>query len=78
MAMQRCRECDEPIVRQSKVPGVCSCCYHVLDMGRYEEKEVVTPDDWGCDRCKDWGKVLSRRSKGNPSFLIVVDCPECT
>jgi hypothetical protein len=78
VSMQRCRECNEPIVRESKVAGVCSCCYVVLDMRRFEEAEGIPPDSWECDRCRDWGKVLERRTPGNPSFLIVVPCPDCS
>jgi hypothetical protein len=77
MAMQRCSQCNEPIVRMSKVPGVCLCCYQVLDMGRYEEVDPVVPNSWKCDRCKDWGKILMRKEPGNPSFLIAIPCPNC-
>jgi len=76
--MQRCRECDEPIVRQSPVAGVCMCCYHVLDMGRHDE---IEPPEWKgpfhCDLCMDRGTKLRRRGEGNPTFLVVTNCPEC-
>lgn len=75
--MQRCRECNEPIVHRSPISDVCACCYVVLDMGRLEEAILTPATDWECGRCRDWGKVLERRIPGNPSFLIVVPCPDC-
>lgn len=78
MSMQRCSYCNEPIVRKSEVPRMCMCCYHVLDMGRYKERKPRTPEDVACSRCRDTGRVLERRDAGNPTFLIVVPCPNCS
>ena len=35
--MIACRLCNEPIVRRSKLPGVCAECHAVYDLGRFEE-----------------------------------------
>jgi hypothetical protein len=76
--MQRCRECNEPIVRRSKLPDMCACCYAVLDMDRYVEVDLMCVNSFECEQCKDWGKILERQEPGNPHFLIVVPCPNCT
>jgi hypothetical protein len=34
MSAELCRKCGEPIVEYSNIPGVCTWCYHVLDLGR--------------------------------------------
>ena len=75
--MIKCRECNERLVMRSPVSGVCLLCYETLDMGRFEEylpPKLKGP--FNCERCRDTGKVLTERTEGNPSFMLVVKC-EC-
>jgi len=72
-----CKECNERIVRMSKVDGMCELCYQVLDLDRYIERKPLKPKaEFNCERCCDTGRVLERVADDSP-YMVVVKCPQC-